>query len=165
MRGSALLRTGQKESKIWTVQKIVWKQEVGKNGRFLFICYQCNSVAWKELWESRRKKVGLLSQYPASLNATLLFQRILFFFFLLLFCFQCNMSHVSRDLITCFCIMQPIDKRVLLSLCKIKFDKTKSTVNDIMCTIQWRSNSQIEHNYFTFVQNMVILILFVVIPC
>lgn len=50
-----------------------------KMGDLHFICYQTTAVAWKELWESRRKKVGLLSEHPASFSATLLFQNNKFF--------------------------------------------------------------------------------------
>lgn len=63
-----------------------------KMGDLLFICYQTGAVAWKELQESRRKKVGLLSEHPASFSATLLFQNNTFFPLYLL-CLLCNLSH------------------------------------------------------------------------
>lgn len=61
------------------IKKAMGNRTLVKMGDPLFICYQTGTVAWKELRESRRKKVGLLSEHPASFAATLLFQKNTFF--------------------------------------------------------------------------------------
>lgn len=80
---SRLLENSTLKSKTWLRSQVKNKEAMEnrtlvKMGDPLFICYQTGTVAWKELRESRRKKVGLLSEHPASFSATLLFQKYIF---------------------------------------------------------------------------------------